>query len=893
MVMESHTLLAPWIGSRRLGAAVSALLLCSATTAAAQIVKSPPAPGATTHTVVPGERYRSGAFSRWLYGDDYREVWITPIEVPVLDLDAVGGGLTPIDTGGFGQSVTLEFVGADGLEYAVRSMDKDPTKRLLPELKGTFVEKIIQDQISALLPTAGLIVDPLLAATGVLHPTHQLVVVPDDPRLGEYQEEFAGLVGMLTERPEEGPDNTPGWGGFRRISGTDNFRDAIEEGPCDRPDARAYLKARLMDIVIGDRDRHAGQWRWAEEQRGDCRVWLPIPEDRDQAFVDYDGFVMWMYRRSRPQQTKYDADYPHIGGLTFNGWELDREVLVELEWPVWDSVAFEIRRDLTDPIIEDAVRRLPSEHFALVGERLETALKERRDELDEAAREFYRTITRWADIYATDEDEYAELEHLPTGAMEVRIGLLGDADGGREPPYFRRTFEPDVTRQVRLYLRGGDDRAEILGDGSRITARVIGGGGNDHFVNDSRAPAGKVHFHDDRGDNVFDTGRGARVDERPFERPPSKDLAHRYALDWGGKIVGFPIFGYSPDLGLWFGLRRGVERYGFRKVPFKTYHLFSAGLATVGPEVLLGYDGRFREMWSGVDGLIHVEYTGINKLRFYGFGNETPATESSRFFKVQHRELVISLGLEWHAGENRGGDPAAGAEPLRPTFKIGFGPLLKHSSAPTDDNADRFIGSLDPAPYGLGSFGEVGAQAWFAIDTRDNSGYAKRGVLIEGGGTIYPSLWDVESTFGEVHGSASTYLTAPIPAEPTLALRAGGRRVFGTFPFHEAAYLGGRRSLRGFRTSRFAGDAVLFGNAELRFELASFNMLVPTQMGLFGAADAGRVFFDGDPEDADTWHTAFGGGLWLSFMNRLQSLSVGIMEGDDLTGLYIRAGMAF
>ncbi len=28
-------------------------------------------------------------------------------------------------------------------------------------------------------------------------------------------------------------------------------------------DARAYLRARLMDVLIGDWDRHLEQWRWA------------------------------------------------------------------------------------------------------------------------------------------------------------------------------------------------------------------------------------------------------------------------------------------------------------------------------------------------------------------------------------------------------------------------------------------------------------------------------------------------------------------------------------------------------------------------------------------------------------------------------------------------------
>ncbi len=166
-----------------------------ATTLPAQIAKSPPPAGAATHTMVPGERYRAGGLKRWMFGSDYRQLWTTPIEAPVLNLDSVGGGLTPLRTGGFGQSVTLHFQGNDGRRYVVRSIDKDPTKRLLPQLKDTFIEGIIQDQISALHPTAALVVDPLLDATDVLHAEHELVIIPDDPRLGEFREEFAGMLG--------------------------------------------------------------------------------------------------------------------------------------------------------------------------------------------------------------------------------------------------------------------------------------------------------------------------------------------------------------------------------------------------------------------------------------------------------------------------------------------------------------------------------------------------------------------------------------------------------------------------------------------------------------------------------------------------------------------------
>ena len=48
-----------------------------------------------------------------------------------------------------------------------------------------------------------------------------------------------------------------------------------------------------------------------------------------------------------------------------------------------------------------------------------------------------------------------------------------------------------------------------------------------------------------------------------------------------------------------------------------------------------------------------------------------------------------------------------------------------------------------------------------------------------------------------------------------------------------------------------------------------------------------------DPEDADKWHTGTGGGIWLSFLQRLQTLSVALVNGDDLRGVYLRAGFMF
>ena len=864
------------------------------------IHRSIPPPGAKTHVVILGERFRVGGFKRWLYGSNYRDLWTTPIEVAVLDLDRVGGGLTPLRTGGFGQSISLHFTGEDGRRYTVRSLDKDATRRVWDPLKDTVVGDILQDLISAMLPAAALVVDPLMEATGILHSKHTLVVIPDDPKLGEYREEFAGLIGTLQEHPSEGPDDTPGFAGSRKVSGTEKLWKHLEKGPCNRVDARAFLKARLMDLLINDKDRHYGQWRWARFPAGDCHTWLPIPEDRDQALIDFDGFSMVVARRALPIQIRFEDAYPSLVGLTMTGWELDREFLVELDKTAWDSVVTAFRRDLPDSVIEDAVRKLPPPYYKIVGEALAKALKSRRDALPEFANRYYELITRQAEIKTTDRDEYAQCEHLPSGDLVVRIGLAEGPNGERKTPYFQRTFHPEETQEVRIHLRGGTDRAETSGTKGRIAVRIDGGGGNDTFTNSSEVGTSKTTFYDSRGKNRFVKGKGASIDERPYKRPHGSHTPNaRYALDWGLQTITLPILMANPDLGVFVG-GFGIRHYfGYRKNPFSSSHSFNAGLAINRLKPVVSYTGIFRQPVRGFDARVHLKYSGIQVIRFNGLGNKTEISEPSSFYEVEQNYFAFAPALEFRAGER-------GMGSLRSKLTIGLGPIIKYSDTPLSPNKDKFIGSQADPVYGTGSFGQVGAQGEIAYDTRDNLGYATRGFFVRVAGAVYPGVWDVKSAFGSMDGEARTYVTARIPTSPTLALRAGGKKVWGTFPFpfpfHESAFLGGPGlagsgasdgNLRGFRKNRFAGDTALYGNSELRLVLAKIKLLVPGELGLFGAADAGRVISAAEPDDADTWYTGMGGGLWLSFLQRRQTLSVAVVNGDDLTGVYLRAGLAF
>jgi len=178
------------------------------------------------------------------------------------------------------------------------------------------------------------------------------------------------------------------------------------------------------------------------------------------------------------------------------------------------------------------------------------------------------------------------------------------------------------------------------------------------------------------------------------------------------------------------------------------------------------------------------------------------------------------------------------------------------------------------------------------FDSRDHPANATRGLLLDTAGSFYPKMWDVKTAFGEVHGDVSTYLSASSSfLQPTLALRAGGKRVWGDYPFFEAAFIGGSSTVRGFRPQRFAGDAAVYGNAELRLSLAQVTIILPADLGVFGLADAGRVYLAG--ETSDKWHTAAGGGIWLAFLNRDATFTIAVARSQERTGLYVRAGFVF
>jgi hypothetical protein len=204
--------------------------------------------------VIPNENYKAGWFHEIFFGAHWRNLWSTPLKIKVLDLDKFAGGLTPLKKGGGLQTKSLRLIGKDGNQYKFRSLDKDPSKALPPELQESLAADVFQDQISSANPMAPLIVAPILNAVGVLQEIPELYIMPDDEKLGKFREEFGGIIGMLEIQPEA-DDEDDSFAGAEKIVSTYKLFKRLEKDNDEKVKATEFLKARLIDMGTVYRER--------------------------------------------------------------------------------------------------------------------------------------------------------------------------------------------------------------------------------------------------------------------------------------------------------------------------------------------------------------------------------------------------------------------------------------------------------------------------------------------------------------------------------------------------------------------------------------------------------------------------------------------------------------
>lgn len=866
--------------------------------------------------VVPCAEYEAGALHTLFFGAHWRSLWTTPVEMPVLDLSSFAGGLAPFEKGGGFQTMTLSFRGANGKEYRFRSLDKDPSRRIPPKLKESVVATVLQDQVTTSNPVSGFIVSPLLDAAGVYTVAPEFAVLPyDKARLGEYFDEFAGLAGTIEERPNESEDvGKAGFKGADKISGTYTVFNNLEKDNDHKVDGAAYVRARLLDLFIGDWDRHSDQWKWAGYKKDGKTVWLPIPRDRDHAFSRQDGVFSWIVTRVVPRMTGFGPKYPNINNLSLSGRPLDRRLLSGIDRAEWDAVTTDVKQKLTDQIIHDAVMQMPSAMYAKEGARLERELRARRDLLEKASGELYLLCAEDVNLYASNKPEYAKVHRMPNGGIEVAVFKRDSNTGAvKGKPLFFRIFNPLETNEVRLHLQGGDDRAVVDGPVCKggVKVRVIGGEGQDTFEDystgalsgDSDVSERMTFFYDDGKASEFITGKYSAVDQHkvavPVDDQAKYDLVAR---DSGREVAMYPSVGYASETGVVLGVGATLVDYAFRESPYR-YRMQLGGGVAVGDDLRykLNYSGDFRSLIRNTSLLVEAATTGLDSMNFYGLGNENyynGTTFEEDDFEIVNQVTSLSASLRYPMDKNYHWSAGVGAKWVAVELEPSSFNELHRADVPGIDH--DFAGTLqigfhyDSRDSGDDIALSTGRQS--SLLAAGNS-TALSGVMVDVNGKYYPEFFGNAHSFGKIGGEFRTYIPLVPSRYSRLALRFGGEKIWGDYPFYEAAFLGGSPSLRGYDQQRFAGDASLYAGSELRLFFGTFKFLVPVMYGPLVFAETGRVFLD--REDSSAWHSSAGGGLWFGGIESRYAASIAFAQGfddgrlmDDC-GIYLKAGFSF
>ncbi len=804
---------------------------------------------------------------RFFTGSYYSETFHVSMPYEVLDLEAEG--LVPYKVGGGQQTNSVRLKDAQGGDWVIRSTTKD-AGRMIPYPFGrvTPLERVLEYAFTATQPEAALTVSKLSEAVGVHSVEPRLLYLPDQAALGPYRGFISDEVVQLEQRPNEmaegfappahlgGRDDTTRFKAYAAAA-----EKVLEHPEKHRVDQEAMLRARLLDVFVGDFDRHPGQWRFAiNEDENGVKIYSPVAMDRDQAFPAYDGAGLFVSRLMVPQARQprwYSSSYGSLRWLNYNARDVDALMLNRIEHDRWMEIAREVQAALTDDVIDGSMSQWHREAYALDGARIARTMKERRGELVEVAEDFYRYQARAVDVPGSMQDDVFALRFEADGRVRVTVRPKdGDV-------WYARTFDPAETKELRLYALDGDDVLELQGAAhDRIDVRFVGGEGKDQVVSadGSTVKAESLVVYDRT--NGLRIAEGVAVDDERSEQAylNQYDPLENHDFDYGGFMPGLIV---NPDVGALIGGTYTHVVPGYKKAKFAAMHAGSVYFATSTLGVGLDYHGMFPESLERLDQLVDVTVRSPQFTRnFYGRTNTLRGIDvPNEFWRVSQALADARYGVSVRMGSG----PRVGAQLLGQGFY-------------TERTEGRYIAeATDVSPDELGARGFLGGSVFMKGSTIDNPMLPRRGIAAR---AALEGRFDVArpSAFSTT-GLLSAAVVFPLERSERFVIltSASVEGILGPHPFYLAPTLG-MQQLRAYGQQQLTGDLAFAHTTDLRIDVLRIESVVPGTVGVQLSVDHGRVWNRGEASNA--YHVSLGGGLWWSIVDVL-ALQLGYHRSLD------------
>lgn len=841
---------------------IAIIFFCLSSKAQTTIVKDSPATGYSV-VVIAGKQYKKSGLHNFFWGSHYRKEWNTAVRVNNFYLDTAMGGLTVDKPSGSRQSMGLRLKRKDGREYVLRSIDKDFGNGLPEIFHGTFISAIAKDQASIGYPYAALSITPLAEAAGIYHTNPTIVFVPKQDRLGEYNEKYGDQLYLFEERPDDDQHDVASFGNSKKVIGSEKLMEKIFGDNDNTVDQKAFAKARLFDMLIGDWGRHADQWRWASFKDDKKTVYKPIPRDRDQAYTKFDGFFPYIAANiaGATHLESFHGNIQNIGFFNKPGRELDRQFTNQLTESDWVEQAQALQRSLTDEVIIGAMHKIPQPIYAHTGERLTKYLQSRRDHLQDFARSYYRYLARKIEVYGTDDKELFEINRISNNETNIKVFKIKKDGSVASTPIFNRTIFKNETKDIHLYGFKDADIFKISGnarDAGKV--RIIGFTKSDSLISNTVSRDRKTKIYKGKS-NLYDSVFQKKIYFAPII------------------LVNPSIFNVFDDDHLQLFTRRGIHvgaTVSVHPAPWKrdsleTVHSFAFNYGITRKIFTAEYVGFAPELIGKWNLVIRGRYDAPAAENFFGIGNETVDTASSGYYNIFSRRLFGSAGVNRTIGDN--------------TFDAS---LFYHTIRVTNNNDTYLKDNLFSSPV-FSRRDYTGIEAGYKYNNVNSNVVPTKGVRVTLGAAYIVDMGERNASFFKSAYSAAAYV--PLGRLLSIASAAGGGYVSSEHAsYYYLSKLGGNLNLRGYSRERFYGKTSFYNNNEIRLIGNTHNFIFNGKIGLIGFFDNGRVWQPG--EDSNTWHLGYGGGIILVPFNKVAV--TGTYEiSKDTRQFQLRTGMFF
>ena len=835
---------------------------------------------------------------RFFWGERYRKYFGTKVNAPTVNLDTLFGGLTPVRKGGGHQSKSLRLKDKKGREYVMRALRKNAVQYLQAvafkdqyiegQFDDTATESLLNDVFTGSHPYAPFTIGKLSDAVGVYHTNPVLYYIPKQNSLGHFNSDFGDELYMIEERAASGHGDKASFGFANKVISTDDLIKNLNKNEKHILDEKAYIKARLFDMLIGDWDRHEDQWRWAIFKENGKTIYRPIPRDRDQAFsIMGDGALLNFATKAIPAlrlMQAYKEELKSPKWFNLEPYPLDMMLITGANKEDWDAQVQLITNNITPQIIDDAFSEFPKEVNDETILEIKRKLLGRKRNLQKISDTYFKNINKFQVVRGTQKDDWFDIERLKNGKTKITgYRVKKDKKGD---VFHQKTYSKNYTKEIWIYGLDDDDTFVVNGnDDDLIMIRIIGGQNNDTYniINGKKV---KVYDYKSKK-NTFVTKNGKKKLTDDYETN-----IYNYKKLKNNQLLITPTIGFNPDDGVKIGLANVYTAFGFERNPFTSQHTLSASyfFATNGFE--LNYSSEFANIFKSWNLGIDATFTSPNfATNFFGFGNNSANPEAAKddpnldFNRVKIRQFLAGTYMYWTG--DLGAKVRLSVEYQNIEVENTTGRYLNTPLSPILPNNQIFKGQKF-----------LNTEASYEFENADNAAFPTMGMKtnIKAG---YTSNTENSNAFGYLIPSISFDYKLISSGKVVLATKAKSHFNFGdTYEFYQAANIGGNDGLRGYRNQRFTGKNSFYHSSDIRWNLRKVKTgLAPLNIGLYGGFDYGKVWghksLTIQPNlTSREWNTSFGGGIFFNVANMLAG-NVAVFDSNDGSRITFSLGFDF